>query len=218
MRKLLGIFGIATIILVLAPGAKADGPLVVTIDTPNSGLSSTPGPYATVSVTLSGSTIHIAVADYPGFTFFGTSSGNNGMFGFNVVGSTTGLTATNFVSNEGSGAASGLAWSNSSGQMDGFGNFNRIIYDAAGPSDKSFTDFSFDLDRTGGFSSVYDVFELSCGGEACAHFVIHVAPTNGNPTGFAGDGGTQVPEPGTLALFGSGLLGLACVIRRRLSL
>lgn len=216
-RRMWVILAVAVLALMVSAPAKADGPLVVIINTPNSGLSGTPGPYATVTVTLTGSTLNLSVVGYPSFTFFGTTGGNNGMFGFNVVGSTAGLAASNLVSNLGTGAASKLIFTGAGGQMDGFGTFNQIVGDAGGPSLKTFTSFSFDLNRTGGFSSVFDVYSQSCGGENCANFVIHVAPTNGNPTGFAGDNGTQVPEPGTLALFGTGLLGIAGAIRRRLS-
>src|SRR5678810_205706 len=72
--------------------ARADS-VIITI--PNSGLSGTPGPYATVNYVLNGSNIDVTVTMFPGFTAFGTGDANNGIFGFNVVGSTVGLNITN---------------------------------------------------------------------------------------------------------------------------
>src|ERR1051325_3492434 len=92
--------------------ARADQ---VVINTPNSGLSSTPGPYATVTYVLNGSNIDVTVTMFPGFQAFGEGTGNNGIFGFNIVGSTAGLNVTNLPS--------GFTANLGGGQMDGFGNF-----------------------------------------------------------------------------------------------
>lgn len=174
----------------------------VVINTPNSGLSGTPGPYATVTYVLNGSNIDVTVNMAPGFLAFGQGNGNNGIFGFNVVGSQTGLTVTNmpaqFTANLGGG------------QMDGFGPFD-ITLSCCNPSN-AVSSFSFTVSRTGGFSSASDLFEANANG---AHFAIHVAPTNGNPTGFAADSGSEVPEPASMLLLGTGLATLAAGLRKR---
>src|SRR6185295_2969131 len=148
-------------------------------------LSGTPGPYATVTYVLNGSNIDVSVTMFPGFAAFGEGNGNNGIFGFNNLGS---------------------------GQMDGFGNFD-VTLSCCNPSG-AITSFSFTVSRTGGFSSASNLFEANANG---AHFAIHIAPTNGNPTGFAADGGqnTEVPEPASMLLLGSGLIGVAAGFRKR---
>lgn len=191
----------AVVALGSAAAANADQ---VVINVPNSGLSGTPGPYATVTYTLNGSVIDVTVQLAPGFTAFGQGNGNNGIFGFNIVGSSAGLSVTNLPA----GFSANLA----GGQMDGFGNFD-VTLDCCNPAN-GVTSFSFTVSRTGGFSSASDLFEANSTG---AHFAIHVAPTNGNPTGFAGDSGTpsEVPEPTSMLLLGSGLVTLAAGLRKR---
>ena len=181
--------------------ARADQ---VIINTPNAGLSGSPGPYATVTYVLNGSNIDVTVTMFSGFQAFGQGNGNNGIFGFNVVGSTAGLNITNMVGVN--------AFSAGGGQMDGFGNFD-VTLDCCNPAN-AVSSFSFTVSRTGGFSSASDLFEANANG---AHFAIHIAPTNGNPTGFAADGGqnTEVPEPTTMLLLGSGLIRTASGLRRR---
>lgn len=209
-RKIFSLMATVALVLALGVSARADSASFI-IDVPNSGLSGTPGPYATVDLLLIGSTVKITVTMESSFTAFG----QNGVFGFNVKdGDTTGLAVGSFTTNAGyTGTALSLGSLNA--QMDGFGNFDVTINDGNPPN--NLTSFSFIVSRTNGFASVQDLVDTSCGGEFCgAHFVVHIAPTNGNPTGFAGDAGTPVPEPGSLMLFGTGLLSMAGFLRRKL--
>jgi hypothetical protein len=94
------------------------------------------------------------------------------------------------------------------GNMDGFGNFDVTI--SCCNASNAITSFSFTVTRTGGFSSASQLFEAN---ETGAHFAIHIAPTNGNPTGFAADSAT--PEPTSMLLLGTGLVTVAFSLRKR---
>lgn len=190
----------AVVVLGSAAAANAD---VAIINTPNAGLSGTPGPYATVTYTLVGNTINVSVTMNAGFAAFGDGNGNNGLFGFNVVGSTTGLSIS-------SPSPGFLTLNAGGGTMDGFGNFDATI--SCCNASNAITSFSFVVSRDIGFSSASQLFEANSNG---AHFAVHIAPTNGNPTGFATDGGVETPEPASMLLMGSGLVTLAVGLRKR---
>src|SRR5262245_31462361 len=136
----------AVVALGSAVVANADA---VLITVPNAGLSGSPGPYATVTYVLNGSNIDVTVQMTAAFTAFGTGAANNGIFGFNIVGSTAGLNIT--------GLPAGWAFNSGGGQMDGFGNFD-VTIDCCNPAN-AVTYFSFTVSRNGGFSSASDLFE-----------------------------------------------------------
>src|SRR5919206_4003839 len=113
LRKLALPLAMFAFIALSSAVARADQ---VIINTPNPGLSATPGPYATVTYVLNGSNIDVTVTMFPGFQAFGDGNGNNGIFGFNIVGSTAGLSVTGFPAN--------FSANLGGGNMDGFGPFD----------------------------------------------------------------------------------------------
>jgi hypothetical protein len=196
--------------MVAAFGTQIASADVFNITTDNSGgsLCSVATPCGTVTVTGT-TTLHVVIAlNAPRVVF-----GNNDAFGFNVVGSTAGLTMSNFSN-------AGYDGNGGSGNEDGWGTFQFRVDGPPSPSGVS--TLSFDVTRTGGFSGPSGIEAGATGANGFTTFAMHVSNglTGGAAlTGYAGvtPGTSTVPEPTSVLLFGS-MIGLVCrsAYKRRL--
>jgi hypothetical protein len=191
------------------------------LNVPNSGISGVSGPYANVVVTwTSPTTATITVTAYPGFL-----SADGSTVGFNING-TANVIAASYNQLGGFSSPWGTYGhttypSYGSGNVDGFGSFNFTMDDHDGYT-HGVTSVTFTLTANGDttWASASDVLTPNSGGSTV---VAHIFVCNNTPctesggasvTGFASNG-TPIPEPASIALFGSGLIALAGLVRRR---
>jgi PEP-CTERM motif len=198
------------------------------LTTGNTAISPYTGPYGTVQVTLTSPTTatvtftnatngdyiylftHTQAADLNvngPYTVSALSSSNS------ISGFTAGIPISSFNSN---------ADDTGSGNVSSFGDFNLTIdsFDGFTHSEQTIT---FQLTLTEGtWASVSDVLTPNAdGNEVAAGIGVCESPCSSTggfvSTGFAtaGEPSTPVPEPASIALFGSGLMTLAGMIRRR---
>jgi hypothetical protein len=133
------------------------------------------------------------------------------VFGFNQVGTNN----ANIIS---STLTSGFSVDGTNQNLDGFGKFEYVITDSR---DDPTSSFSFVVSRSGGFTSTAALVALSTDGSSSGgygDFAAYLEETNcipGENHGWTRDDPSAAPEPASIALFGSGLVSLAGLIRRR---
>jgi hypothetical protein len=179
--------------------AKADSVYILT----NSNFAGN-GNFGTVTTHLNlNGTIRVDVNLAAGYVIHG-----NG-FGFNVVGDTTGLAIT--VNNPAALFQTGPTGQ----QFDGFGNFEFSVESLQSTAQARATNtnsLTFTVSRTVGFTNDNQLAELNPNW----FFAVQIAPLDTTAaTGFAA-GASAVPEPASMLLLGTGLLGVAAGFRKRI--
>ena len=166
--------------------------------------------YGTVTLTLVGNAIQVDISLLPGNRIVNT--GFDASVAFNFTGSgqigVTGLPGTYTLVNSGNP---------SSIDMDGFGTFEYgVLFNAQGGGAGTDSSLTFTVTRVGGFSSVFELMQLSTNppGSFQSPFAVDIICDSCGPaTGVVGT--TGVPEPTSMLLLGTGLATLAAGLRKR---
>ncbi|MFB3828562.1 MAG: PEP-CTERM sorting domain-containing protein [Bryobacteraceae bacterium] len=211
---------VAVVVCLLVLGAFA-GPASATLYTLNDdnctgGCGG--GPFGTVEVTQNGAnTVHVVVTLEPDVLGFAVGGNEKLAFWFNIAGS-----PTIKIPNPPSGWAlynDGVAGQR---QIDGYGSFDYgLAATGHGASNPLPSPLIFDVQAPGlTFGMFADLSTEPPNGYESAFFAAHIAVSNTSgqtvtgPVGATGPG-SEVPEPATIFLFGSVLLGAGWGVRRR---
>lgn len=204
----LAIFALVT--LTSATFARADTITLIL----NTGSTLPDQHYGTITLTTNGSGgIDVNIQLDPGNRIVNTGFGASIAFNSTTGGQigVTGLPGTYTLVNNGNPSSIG---------MDGFGTFQYgILFNAQGGGAGTDSSLTFTLTRVGGFNNVGQLLLNSTNppGSLMSSWAIDIVCDSCGPaTGVVGTNGESVPEPTSMLLLGTGLLGIAAGVRKRL--
>jgi len=193
-----------TFIAVFISMAGTASAVIIDLNHSNTGVV---GTFATVELTQTGETFHFDVQVTAADIFMRD-------FYFNTA--IAGLTTANIINISGADPAYSAVVNYDSISTGGFGKYDISIQKNG---QHNVTELTFDLINAGAGRTVADFIQWSAdpAGNGQGHFAAQIfASSLSANTFYARDGGTPVPEPGTLLLLSSGILALGLFGRHKL--